>query len=65
MNSFDITTHMIGIHPTLGIVKGEHWTPLEKMPKVWKMTPTTPARLKKIAARYADFRTAHKLQETA
>lgn len=51
IETFDISTHQIAI--AFGnVIKGSGWTPITEPPRVLKMTPTTPERLEKIAARY-------------
>jgi hypothetical protein len=54
--AFDISTHQIAIDQFGDEVMGPGWTPCYAAPEVLKNTPTTPARLEKITARYAHLR---------
>lgn len=51
LQCFDVSTHQIAITDQ-GIVKGEKWTPITVPPVKLKHTPTTDARMEKIAIRY-------------
>jgi hypothetical protein len=51
LETFDISTHQIAI--VFGnVIKGSGWTPITETPRILRMTPTTPERLERIAARY-------------
>lgn len=52
LNTFDVSTHQIAITDSGGVVKGRQWTPITEPPVKLKDTPTTDARMAKIAARY-------------
>lgn len=51
LEHFDISTHQVALVAG-NVVKGSGWTPVTEPPRVLRMTPTTPARMAKIAARY-------------
>lgn len=51
LETFDISTHQVAI--VFGnVVKGSGWTPVTVPPVMLRNTPTTPERMRKIAARY-------------
>lgn len=51
LETFDVSTHQVAI--VFGnVIKGTGWTPVTEPPRMLKMTPTTPERMEKIAARY-------------
>lgn len=51
LESFDVSTHQIALAYG-NVVKGSGWTPITVPPVKLKDTPTTDARMEKIAARY-------------
>lgn len=51
LDSFDVSTHQVALTP-FGVVTGENWTPTNVYPVQLRDTPTTAARMAKIAARY-------------
>lgn len=53
---FDISTHQVAVLRSGRILPGPDWTPTSVMPVKLKDTPTTDARMKKIADRYAHLR---------
>lgn len=65
LNDFDISTHQCAItRRGERVYKGDRFTPLTEEPRILKMTPTTPARLEKIRARYAHLRPQETNAET-
>lgn len=53
LNGFDISTHQVAITNEGEIVVGDNYTKPSEMPRILRMTPTTPERLQKITQRYA------------
>lgn len=51
LSSFDISTHQVALVPG-GMIRGGDWTPITEPPVKLKDTPTTDARMEKIAKRY-------------
>lgn len=58
LTSFDISTHQVAIMNDGRIVRGSHWAAITVLPSALKDTPTTPARMVKIARRYGHEKTA-------
>lgn len=52
LQGFDVSTHQIVLLSDGGIQYGPDWTPITVPPIKLKNTPTTDARMRKIAARY-------------
>lgn len=52
IDSFDISTHQVALSSRGHVIKGGMFTPTTVPPIRLKDTPTTPERLRKIAARY-------------
>lgn len=60
VDSFDVSTHMAAILNPFSdeprYYHGDNWTPVNELPVVIKITPTTTTRLRKITDRYAEYR---------
>jgi hypothetical protein len=54
--SFDISTHQVAVDERGREIFGPNWTNVMEAPVQLKGTPSTPARLEKITARYAHLR---------
>lgn len=52
LKSFDISTHQCAISSDGEFIKGPNWSPIWTPPETLKDTPTTPARVAKMVARY-------------
>lgn len=55
LENFDISTHQCALTSEGEFVKGEGWTSITEPPVMLKQTPNTPARMRKITDRYAQF----------
>lgn len=58
LDCFDVSTHQCALNADFEFIKGLQWTPITVPPVELFSTPSTAARMRKIAERYRQFRVA-------